>query len=564
MTFGSRAVRPGTEAAPGVWTIVAVFIAAVLCLALCMDRNLNVYDEGFMLLDATRVLDGELPHRDFYTNYGPGQIYVLAALYKLFGVSVLVERAWDTVVRAGIVVLVLVLVNQVASRWIALAAAAASLIALASFGFYAYPVFPALAAALASAAFLVPAFTVPQSAARLVAAGVCVGIGMLVRYDVGIALFGSEGAILAFNAWSKRSSAMDGVRAAIRLVCWFGVGFAVVVVPVAIAFAVNRVIPDLVFQVVVFQSKFYARMRHLPFPLPWRFAGDLREFAVYLPLLPCIAAVMGIVAIARARRGTAEETMRPSMLPWMMLTMVVLTLVFFAKGAIRVGVIHMSMALITSLVLTAMLTRSVRGRGWIGRGMLILTLLAAFAFEVSCLSIDADRARRNIAWAMDAGAWEVPVSGLVPSSGSCRMPPGMERLACFRVSTAAQETMRFVRERTEPGDRVFVGVTRHDIIFVNDALLYFELNRPSATRWHQFDPGLQNSAPIQQEIVGELRAAKARAIVLVSTWDDVHEPNDSALSSGVTVLDDYIKSAFTPVATFGPNTVLMPRSPGTP
>jgi hypothetical protein len=39
-------------------------------------------------------------------------------------------------------------------------------------------------------------------------------------------------------------------------------------------------------------------------------------------------------------------------------------------------------------------------------------------------------------------------------------------------------------------------------------------------------------------------------------WDDQREPNDSALSSGVTLLDDYIRQAYQPVATFGVNTVL--------
>jgi len=90
------------------------------------------------------------------------------------------------------------------------------------------------------------------------------------------------------------------------------------------------------------------------------------------------------------------------------------------------------------------------------------------------------------------------------------------------------------------------------------------MNRKSATKWHHFDPGLQTSAPIQQEMVGELQRAKPKLIVIVSDWAEAQEPNDSALSSGVTVLDDYLRQAFEPVATFGPNTVLRPRSAGQP
>jgi hypothetical protein len=38
------------------------------------------------------------------------------------------------------------------------------------------------------------------------------------------------------------------------------------------------------------------------------------------------------------------------------------------------------------------------------------------------------------------------------------------------------------------------------------------------------------------------------------------EPNDSAVSSGVTLLDDYIREAYEPVATFRAITVLRLRS----
>src|ERR1035438_2911972 len=105
MMFRSQTVRPASESGVGMTAVGAIFLASVVWLTLCMDRNVNVYDEGAILYDAARVLDGDLPHRDFYVPYGPGQSNVLAALYKIFGASVLIERVWDTVVRGLIVVL---------------------------------------------------------------------------------------------------------------------------------------------------------------------------------------------------------------------------------------------------------------------------------------------------------------------------------------------------------------------------------------------------------------------------------------------------------------------------
>lgn len=39
----------------------------------------------------------------------------------------------------------------------------------------------------------------------------------------------------------------------------------------------------------------------------------------------------------------------------------------------------------------------------------------------------------------------------------------------------------------------------------------------------------------------------------------MREPNDSAVSSGVTILDDFIGETFAPAATFGPDAVLLAR-----
>ncbi len=62
-----------------------VFLASLVYLTLSMDQAVGIYDEGITLVGADRVLHGAIPHRDFYTLYGPGQYYVLAALYRAFG-----------------------------------------------------------------------------------------------------------------------------------------------------------------------------------------------------------------------------------------------------------------------------------------------------------------------------------------------------------------------------------------------------------------------------------------------------------------------------------------------
>jgi hypothetical protein len=71
---------------------LAVFGGSFLFLIITVYRIVNQYDESLILVGSTRVLSGDIPYRDFYANYGPAQFYVLAALFKVFGPSVLVER----------------------------------------------------------------------------------------------------------------------------------------------------------------------------------------------------------------------------------------------------------------------------------------------------------------------------------------------------------------------------------------------------------------------------------------------------------------------------------------
>jgi hypothetical protein len=47
-----------------------------------------------------RVASGQIPHRDFYANYGPAQFYILAGLFHAFGTSILVERLFDLLIKA--------------------------------------------------------------------------------------------------------------------------------------------------------------------------------------------------------------------------------------------------------------------------------------------------------------------------------------------------------------------------------------------------------------------------------------------------------------------------------
>jgi hypothetical protein len=115
---------------------------------------------------------------------------------------------------------------------------------------------------------------------------------------------------------------------------------------------------------------------------------------------------------------------------------------------------------------------------------------------------------------------------------------------------ALRALVPFVRGRVAPGDPVFVANPRFDLVHAGDPLLNVILDRPNPTRYDVMQPGIVTTAKVQREMVRELAATR-----LVVVWHDpratLREDNPAGRSSGVHVLDDYLRIAFRPAARFG-------------
>ena len=85
-------------------------------------------------------------------------------------------------------------------------------------------------------------------------------------------------------------------------------------------------------------------------------------------------------------------------------------------------------------------------------------------------------------------------------------------------------------------------------------------DRPNPTRYDIAAPGVVTSAPVQREIIRDLRRTRPGAVV---RWTDpvtaAPEPNLSGVSSGVRLLDAYLAAAYRPAARYGAWQILVPR-----
>jgi hypothetical protein len=530
------------------WLPLIVFSCAFVLMIATMWWSVGPYDEGLVLFGSTRVLSGDVPYRDFYSIYGPGQFYVLAALFKVFGPSVLVERLWDLLVRSCTVLVVYLIVDGSWSRGRALFTSALTSIWLSYFGFYGYPVFPCLLFSLLSLYCVVPIYRGWHGSVRLLASGICVGITILFRHDVGIATAVGGAVTLGLFHMAQALAAPRKVAALLRSVAIYTGAIALVVVPALALLVAAGAAHDMLVDLILIPARIYVRMRSLPFPslvgiaydLTHLKLGALAQLAVYLPVLGIITGVVTALMLLRGQRSATNvgDQAFTSQRLWILVQLTVFSLLFSFKGWVRVQPIHMALAIVPSLVIIGVCQvhlRSTEARVLSGIGIL-------------CLLLTSLPPMRN--------ALAQPLHLIWRAEGSCFPPKGLERVRCFVIPEEKIEAIYYIQEHTSEDEPIFVGSNRHDKIFVNYVLFYFASKRSSVTKWHEFDPGVQTTREIQSEIVTELKASRPAYIVLSSEWDNWEEPNESARSSGVKLLDRYIRANYRVVASFGATNIL--------
>jgi hypothetical protein len=296
---------------------------------------------------------------------------------------------------------------------------------------------------------------------------------------------------------------------------------------------------------------FYAiqGLQRLPFPLafhgPWR-PSKLIEFYIPLILVCCVALWCVQMAVGRERRrvnaraslhgGIAAGPPSPGPDPeaWSLTPMALVGLGYLLG---RTDVYHL-------VPLAA-----------------VLPVMLAWASATS-----------RIPWlrvTLLAGLGLIAVYGVERRAGQLLHPPAGAAVpgpAGDGVQTSPSDAQALgavqaeLAQITRPREPIFVTDARTDRVTAGDPLLYVITGHPNATRYDVMQPGVVTTAPIQTEIVASLQRAHTRVIV---RWLDPRaehsEPNGSARSSGVHVLDDYVRRHYRPIARYGVYQLLLAR-----
>ncbi|HET8647861.1 MAG TPA: hypothetical protein VFO85_20350, partial [Vicinamibacteria bacterium] len=423
-----------------------------------------VFDEPYILVGAERVLRGEVPFRDFYALYPPGQYFAVAGLFGLFGVKAQVLRLYCVAVRALIGALLYDAARQAAGRAAAAICWLLATLWLVWTEFYGYPMFAALALVLVAFALLrfdVDAARRPR--ARIFAAGVALGLAGLFRHD--LAFYGLVAAAPLLWVLLPRRAAAGGRRAwadAARTSWPFLAGVAAAFgIPFLVLLAVAPW-REMFFELVVYPSMIYPLVRRVGYrPLLPAALGDVlvqpKLLLVTLVNLPWYVPV-AVDAAALAAVGARMWRRRPAGLGIREATvagLALLSLFAFNAGRVRPDAVHMLAMILPSYAVAA--------------------ALVAYAW------------RRKDAAARAAGAAGAAACLLTAVQPVLEFPDGS--LACLRKSCAGrQEAARafdvqadpsireaadYLRAAVPPGQRIFVGCGRHDMVVINEPVLYF-------------------------------------------------------------------------------------------
>lgn len=470
-------------------------------------------EEGFMLVFPERVLAGDVPNKDFLHLYGPGSLWVLAAIYEVFGVALHVERLAGFAQQIGVVLGVWAVARPFGPLLATTGAAITLVVIVPPIGLTALAWVGAVAFALWALRLglrAVDAHREGDDAAarrRAVAAGLLAAAALLYRPDTIIAL------TLAAVVVGRRLEARLRWRAV--LACAAGL------TPYLVHLAMAG--PGNVIQGMVLDPVVYLRGgRRLPLPPSWdsfdgflQRAGALHEAWWPLPALGSpaqlsvwlVLLVVTIAALLLAGRAWVRaDPGSPAALA--LLAAGALSLGLLPQALQRADSTHLAwVACVPFGFLPALASRWIRDH----------RLAAAAAVAVPLLLVPAFTFRSY-------GDYVAQTFGIHRLAFKIEHEGRVFYYGRPDVADAAHALVADVERLTEPGDRMLVGSGDLRFTPYSDAYLYYLLpDRPPATYYIEMDPGVANAedSGLAEEV------AEADLVVLSTVWDAWDEPNDS-------------------------------------
>ena len=477
-------------------------------------------EEGFMLAFPEQILNGRFPHKDFLHLYGPGSLYVLAAVYAVFGTNLYVERMVGLLQHAGVAFGMFALLRPFGRKIATTSAVISILLLIGPGGLSAMAWNGALALAVCSMAVATAAARRPaeQSATRLlVTAGVLAGAALLYRPDMVIAVALGLGLIWWDLPRERRRPLLISAGATLLLY-----------VPHLLISGVGNS-----FRGMFLEPVFDLRDgRTLPVPPSWdhidgflQRAGALRtdgwalpmpalsqQIALWFWLVP-LSIVLVVAAAWRLRRRERDSDRARVLWPAAWFAAALLPQAMQRPDTTHLAwVSGISFALVVPAVATLLEGRRRTVGPWVrylaGAGLIAAILVVVIPFYPARTYIDL------VAQSLGRNRFGAPIT-----VGDRTFYFGDQGGA-----SQAQQVADVLAEVSEKGERLIAGPTDLSRTNYNDSFFYYLFpDLVPGTRYIEMDPGIANTD--DSGLADELR--RNDWLILSASSDLWNEPNSS-------------------------------------
>jgi hypothetical protein len=505
---------------------------------------------GKAINNALRILDGEVPYRDFWTMYAPGHFYVVALLFKIFGVHVAVQGlASQAFVAADAAILfvitrrlglsrrhaVLVGTSFVAMQW-------GTRRELSSYETALLPLLLALDR--------VVCYAQGRGARRLIVAGLLCGIGAWFKHDVAFYVAGAIIVGLSAGWFLRRDRRPAGWVSPAGILSRVVIGALIAALPIVVLLA-WKAGPDAWHDLIVFPATDFRVVRGEQYPRlipPWRRMQpwlrdphDLRAAQLAAEAaanwlqanVPQLVFIAGLVGVARRRKA-----LDPTVLALSAVSLAAMPF-FWASAHVQQNTNFRSLWIFSVLLGTSLwIGRNVRFRQRAAAACLFLLLTGSFFVA------PVGRAAEVVYF------WRDHETMPFPSAAGVRISR--------KSYDIYQPIVSFVRQHVPDSEPIYVGVVRHDAVVISDQSFYYLAGRRVASRYNELHPGFADREDIQREIIRDLNRLQVRCAVLWEFgWpkpvlDDIVAFRQRHIPElGSTVLDEFLRREFEQVARYG-------------
>jgi hypothetical protein len=516
---------------------------------------------GKAVNNAHRILNGEIPYRDFWTMYAPGHFYLVAITFKLFGTHVWTQAVLAQLLYAidGALFFAILRRLGVPARF-----------------------------SLALGSMLVLAHWSPGEVTSYEPALVCLLLaidrGLAYAHGGGPRLLLLAGLLCGVAAWFKHDIAFHvtvGLTGGLSLAWWLaagrrpltwrppaivllrvGAGAALGALPV-VAWLAWKAGPDAWQDLIVFPAGDFRIVRGEPYPPvlpnwsvvadwisrpsdPGRAASATQHLARWVQgNVPQVLYLGLLIVLVRSRR-----TLHPSTLAAGAVALAAMPL-FWSSAHVQQNTHLFSLWMFSTLIAALVWSGRVAGRPaqpWShDRSLRAVGAAVSVLLLVHTLSL-LQPTVRHLAEA--AFFWRDHAVLAFPSVAGIRVPRARYEFQ--------QPIVSFIRQHVPESEPIYSGLMRHDAVVISNQIFYYLSGRPIASRYNELHPGVVDLESVQREIIGDLERLHVRCAIL---WDFgwpksymdqiLARRREQIPGIGATLLDEYFRREFETVGRYG-------------